>query len=292
MNEYGKVLKDADLTNLNTYKLVAKVKYLVYPHKDKLAAFIKYLKKANIKYFILGGGSNIILANSYYDGVFISLKKFNKWQISNDVLEAESGLNLNSLIKKVYDKGYNSLVNLYGIPGSLGGAIIGNAGAFKDEISNHIIDVTYLDKEGNLKTLSKDQINFTYRNSIFKNQNVIILKARLRLTNDENLDFAKVVSDNMTKRKTSQPLNYPSAGSVFKNPQGTSAGLLIDQCGLKGKISGGAQVSNKHANFIVNINQACAKDILDLIDIIKELVLKQHNIKLKLEQKIVRWENK
>ena len=289
MNEFGEVILDASLKEFNTYKLESKVKYLIYPKKEKIPALIKYLKEKNIKYFVIGDGSNIILANDYYDGVFVSLKKLNHYEIRKNKIVAECGINLNNLISSIYKSGYNSFAQLYGIPGSLGGAIVGNAGANGDEIKNHLISIKFVDDCGNIHEKNIDELKFSYRHSSFKEQNCILLEASLRLENNDEINYNQITKENITKRIKSQPLNYPSAGSVFKNPANNSAGFLIDSCGLKGTIIGGAKISEKHANFIINYHNATFFDIINLITKIKKEVRNKFNVDLELEQKIVKW---
>ena len=287
MNKYGKVILNANLENFNTYKLKVKVKYLIYPYKDKLGDLLKYLKANNLKYFILGGGSNIIFADSYYDGVFISLKRLNKFTIKNDYVIAESGINLNYLIYNLNKQNYNNMAKLYGIPGSLGGAIVGNAHFLDDNIYNHLISVEYLDDNASLKNITKEELE---KDNIFKDNNYLITKVKLKIFYDKNIDYESIVKSNLEKRQKSQPLEYPSAGCMFSNPEGYSAGALIDkECNLKGTSIGGAKVSEKHANFIINYDNATGCDIIKLATYVQKEVKKKTNIELELEQKIIKW---
>ena len=287
MNEYGKVIVDASLESLNTFRLKSKVKYLIYPYKDKLIDLIKYLKENNIKYFLLGGGSNIILADTYYDGVFISLKEFKNYEIKDNLAYVDSGINLTYLISSLNKLGYNNMAKLYGIPGQLGGAVVGNAHFLDDNIYNHLVKVIYLDENENLNEITKEQL---VENNIFQKGSNIILKVILRVFYDKQINYDSIIKNNMEKRKNSQPLEYPSAGCMFSNPPGYSAGALIDkECNLKGTNVGGAKVSFKHANFIINDNNATGNDIIKLVDLIKKEVKKKTDIDLDLEQKIIKW---
>ena len=262
--------ENVDLKKLNTYRIGGTAKYLIKPSDmEELKNTIEELIKKNIKYYILGGGSNVILPDEDFDGAIIKLDKLNTFLIKDSCVYAGSGLSLNEFIKKCLDEGYTNFTNLYGIPGSLGGAIIGNAGANGSEIFDDLCAVLVYD-EGLIKLINKENIKYEYRNTEFKNSNIIIIGAIFKLIPGNSDISWQIIKENLEKRKNTQPLEYPSAGSVFKNPKGLSAGKLIDECGLKGKTIGGAKVSNKHANFIINENNATSYDIITLIKKIKE----------------------
>ena len=197
-------------------------------------------------------------------------------------------MTLNEFIKKTLDNGYVNFDSLFGIPGSLGGAIIGNAGANNKCIFDELVSVLILDN-GYTKLISKENIKYEYRNTSLKNSHKIILGAVFKLEKGNVKESWDNIKINLEKRRNSQPLEYPSAGSVFKNPDKTSAGKLIDECGLKGTKKGGARISDKHANFIINENNAKSSDIIYLIDLIKKEIKKEKNIDLELEQIIVKW---
>lgn len=281
--------ENVDLKKLNTYRIGGVAKYLIKPSDmEELKNTIEELIKKDIKYYILGGGSNVILPDEDFDGAIIKLDKLNTFLIKDSCVFAGSGLSLNEFIKKCLDEGYTNFTNLYGIPGSLGGAIIGNAGANGSEIFDDLCAVLVYD-EGLIKLINKENIKYEYRNTEFKNSNIIIIGAIFKLI-PGNTDISwQMIKENLEKRKNAQPLEYPSAGSVFKNPKGLSAGKLIEECNLKEKTIGGAKVSKKHANFIINENNATSYDIITLIKKIKEEVKKQKNVDLELEQVIVKW---
>ena len=281
--------ENVDLKKLNTYRIGGTAKYLVKPGDIKaLKNTIEELNEKNIKYYVLGGGSNVILPDEDFDGAIIKLDKINTFLIKDSYVFASSGLSLNEFIKKCLDEGYTNFSNLYGIPGSLGGAIVGNAGANESEIFADLCAVLVYEN-GLIKLINKENIKYGYRYTEFKNSNVIVLGAIFKLVSG-NVDNAwLMIKENLEKRKKTQPLEYPSAGSVFKNPEGLSAGKLIDECGLKEKTKGGAKVSKKHANFIINENNATSYDIITLINEIKEEVKKQKHVELELEQVIVKW---
>lgn len=281
--------ENVDLKKLNTYRIGGTAKYLIKPSDmEELKNTIKELNEKNMKYYVLGGGTNVILPDKDFDGAIIKLDKLNAFLIKDSCVYAGSGLSLNEFIKKCLDEGYTNFSNLYGIPGSLGGAIIGNAGANGSEMFDDLCAVLVYN-EGLIKLINKENINYEYRNTEFKNSNAIIIGAIFKLIPGNVDESWQMIKENIEKRKNTQPLEYPSAGSVFKNPKGSSAGKLIDECNLKEKTIGGAKVSKKHANFIINENNATSYDIITLINEIKEEVKKQKNVDLELEQVIVKW---
>lgn len=290
MDEYGEVLKNVELKDYNTYKIGSKAKYIVKPFDvSSLINLVKFLKENNIKYLVLGKGSNIILPDTDFDGVIILIEKLNNLIIKDTLVEVEAGITLSQFINKVIENNLGGLENLFGIPGSLGGAIVSNAGCYGSEISDYLESVTYLENN-KIKTLKKEECDFNYRYSIFKNdKNKIIISAKFNLFKSNKEKMVITIKENMTKRKNSQPLEYPNAGSVFKNPKNLSAGKLIDDLGLKNYHINGAYISEKHANFIINKNNAKSEDILKLIEIIKEKVKQNYNIELILEQVIVKY---
>lgn len=281
--------ENVDLKKYNTYHIGGIAKYLYKPNNIiELKELLEKLHKDNTKYYILGGGSNVILPDEDFDGAIIKLDKLNEFKIDGNFVYAGSGLLLNEFIKKTLDNGYVNFDSLFGIPGSLGGAIIGNAGANNMCIFDELISVLILDN-GYTKLISKENIKYEYRNTSLKNSHKIILGAVFKLEKGNVKESWDNIKINLEKRRNSQPLEYPSAGSVFKNPDKTSAGKLIDECGLKGTKKGGARISDKHANFIINENNAKSSDIIYLIDLIKKEIKKEKNIDLELEQIIVKW---
>ena len=279
-------IENASLLNYNTYRLDTKCKLLVFPRDIFEFQEIMYILNGS-KYFILGNGSNIILPD-YYDGVVIKLKYFNNYNIFDEYIEVDSGVMINKLSMELSKLGYKGFEWASGIPGTIGGCIYNNAGCYGSEISDNLIDVTVF-CDNKIYCLRKDELSFSYRNSTFKmNNKFVILKAKFKFEKcdpEELLDLIKVRTN---KRIESQPLEYPSCGSVFRNPEGLIAGKLIDEANLKGKCVGGAMVSNKHANFIINNGNATPEDIIKLINEIKNTIKKNYNIDLVLEQEIIK----
>lgn len=290
MEEYGVVLENVSLKNFNTYKIGGITRYIVKPNSvENLIKLIGYLDKENIKYIVLGKGSNVILPDEDFEGAIILLDDLNAVNIIDDIVEAEVGISLSAFIMSIINNELGGLENLCGIPGTLGGSIVGNAGCYGSQISDYLVDVTYLEN-GIVKTITKEECKFSYRDSIFKrDKNKIILSCKFRLVKSNKDLMLESVKEHALKRRNSQPLEYPNAGSVFRNPENKIAGKLIEDLGLKGYHVNGAYVSDKHANFIVNKDNAKSKDIIDLIDIIRKKVKEKYDIELVLEQEIVKY---
>ena len=291
INDICEVLEHVDLTDYNTYKIKTSTKYLALPkNKEEIIILMKYIKENNIKYFLLGNGSNVILPDKEFDGIIINFKKLNNFKFDNDILTVEAGAMLPTLSNEVINHGLKGLEWASGIPGTIGGSIKGNAGAYLHEIMERVLEVEVLDENLNIKTLKKDDISYDYRTTSFKESKDIILSAKLQLEKGDFEESRALVKDRLERRLSTQPLEYPSAGSVFRNPSKEQpSGKLIEDIGLKGKTIGGAQISEKHANFIVNKNNATASDIKELIELIKKEIKENYDIDLKCEQEIVEW---
>ena len=266
-----------------------KCKYLVFPKtKEEFVELLKELKKEKEKYLVLGNGSNIILNIDYYDGVVIILSKLNKMKIDDLTVEVEAGYSLQKLALETSSLGLEGLEFATGIPGMVGASIAMNAGAYKSDIASVVETVTVVNPDNEIVTMRHDDLNFSYRNSFFKeNKGYYIISATLKLTKGKKEEILEKISKRRVKRIETQPLDMPSAGSVFRNPEGMYAGELIEKIGLKGYKLNGAMVSEKHANFIVNKDNASGKDIVKLIKKIQDEVKKEFNVDLILEQIIV-----
>ena len=281
--------EEANLKRYNTYRLETVAKYLVFPNnKETLKELLKYLKLNNVKHIVLGNGSNIIFKNTYYDGVVIILNKLNNITITKNMVEVEAGYSLQKLALATCNLGLSGLEFACGIPGYVGASIAMNAGAYNNSLSEIVESVEVIDPNFNFITLPKEELNFEYRSSLFKKEkDYIIVSAKLRLEYGDKEEILEKINQRRIKRTETQPLDMPSAGSVFRNPASLSAGALIEQSGLKGYTINGAMISKKHANFIVNNGNATGSDIIELINIAKKEVKKQFNIDLILEQIII-----
>lgn len=287
---FGKVKENVDLKNYNTYKVSTFAKYLVdVRNVDSLIDLIKYLKENKIKYLILGNGSNIVLPDKDLDGVIIRLNGLNKIEIDDDEVYVEAGVMLPRLVNETVSNCLAGLEWASGIPGTVGGAVVGNAGAYLSDIFTFIEEIKVLDNT-EVKILKKSDVSYSYRHTSFKdNKDLIVLAVKLKLEKGNADESAEIMKNRLERRIKSQPLNYPNAGSVFRNPEGDFAGRLIEECGLKGKRIGGAMVSEKHANFIINYDNATAKDVRDLIKLVHDEVLKKMKVDLVIEQELIDW---
>ena len=288
---YGILKKNVSFKSLTTFKIGKTAKYVFYP-KDvsSLKKVLILLKNNNIKYKIFGNGSNIIVSDKDYDGVIIKLTNLNKLKIDKTLIEVESGYSLMKLANDVIKLGLSGLEWACGIPGTVGGAVYMNAGAYKLSISDILIDALVLDENMNIITLNNEDLKFKYRYSIFMEKDYICLSARFKLIEKNVSEIEEVVNKRRAKRTETQPLEYPSAGSVFRNPENDYAGRLIEECGLKGKTIGGAEISSKHANFIVNKSNATGQDVIDLINLAKKEVKEKFNIELNQEQELFNFD--
>ncbi len=281
--------EEASLKRYNTYRVDAKCKYLVFPKDElQLIELLKYLKKKKQEYIILGNGSNVILANDYYDKVVILLHKLNKCKIDDNTIYVDAGYSLQKLAIETSTSGLTGLEFACGIPGLVGSSIAMNAGAYNNSLSEIVESVNVINKDLEIVTMTNHELKFGYRTSLLKKEKeYIIISAVLKLEHGDKDEILERISKRRVKRIETQPLDMPSAGSVFRNPQDLYAGELIEKSGLKGYNINGAEISKKHANFIVNTGGATGKDIIKLINLAKEKVKENYNVELILEQIIV-----
>lgn len=281
--------EDVSLKKYNTYRIDAKCKYLVFPKdKEELQKLLKYITTKEIKYIILGNGSNVVLSFEYYDGIVILLNRLNEIKIEGEHIEVGAGYSLQRLAIETSNQGLEGLEFATGIPGLIGASIAMNAGAYNNSLSEVVTSVLVLNKDLEFVTMSNKEIAFKYRDTFFKhNKDYYIVSAHIDLKQGDKQEILEKISKRRVKRLETQPLDMPSAGSVFRNPEGMHAGALIEECGLKGFTIGGAQVSEKHANFIVNTGDATGKEVIQLINRVKESVKEKYNIELILEQIII-----
>jgi UDP-N-acetylmuramate dehydrogenase len=284
----GEVIRDVDLSKYTTYKLKCIGKVLVIPNGiDELKILINYIKTNNLKYKVLGNGSNLVFVNPVYDGILIKLDKFNDLKIDGNKVSVGAGYSLMKLALKTCMMGLSGLEFATGIPGSVGGAIYMNAGAYNSDISCVLKSALLLSPDLEIVEFNNKDFKFGYRTSLLQDNGYICLSAKFNLKYGSIPLIMELVNDRKKRRIAGQPLEYPSAGSVFRNPEGDYAGRLIESIGYKGKIIGGAQVSLKHANFIINIGDATGDDVKSLISEIKNKVKETYDIDLKVEQEFV-----
>lgn len=276
--------KNVSLKNYTTFKIGGRAKYFfVARTKLNLIKAMQEAKKLGLPFFVLGGGSNVLISDKEYEGLVIQVKN-QKVKIKNDCIFIEVGMTLARLVRLASKNNLTGLEWAAGIPGTVGGAIYGNAGAFSKSMKNIVKQVEIFDiKKNKIRKLTNKNCQFGYRSSVFKRKpHLIILSCEIKLQKGDRQEIKKEMQEYLDYRAAFHPRD-PSAGSIFTNPKGFSARELIDVCGLKGKKINGAQISKVHSNFIINCNGASSQSVLKLIDLIKKEVKKKFKIKLKEE---------
>lgn len=282
--------ENISLKNYNTYKIDSTCSYMVFPkNREELIKVLREIKKEKTKYLVLGNGSNVIFSSSHYDGIIIKLDNLCKVKYKGNIVTAEAGYPLIKLAIETIDRGLSGLTFATGIPGNVGASTAMNAGAYNKDMASVVKSVEVLTDKLEIKTLTNKELNYSYRDSFLKkHREYIVLSTTLELEPGD-IEFMKnQITERRKKRLASQPLNMPNAGSVFRNPPDMYAGELIEKLNLKGYTIGGAKISEKHANFIVNNGNATGKDIIELIKKIEEEVKKEYKVELKLEQIIIK----
>lgn len=265
-----------------TFRTGGNADYLVTPtSKEEMIELLKI----DIPKTVIGNGSNLLVKDGGIRGLVIQLSKNDKYTINENVIEAGSGIFVAKLSQLALKEGLTGLEFACGIPGTLGGAIYMNAGAYGGEMSNVVVETDFLKENGEIETITDHQ--FAYRKSIFQNMNGIILSSRLKLEKGNVDEIKSKMDEYKTARNTKQPVNFPSAGSTFKRPEGYFAGKLIEDAGLKGYRIGGAEVSTLHAGFVINADNATSRDILELISYIQKTVNEKFGANLETEVKII-----
>ncbi|MCI6615834.1 UDP-N-acetylmuramate dehydrogenase [Ruminococcus sp.] len=259
--------------------------YIKVNNLSKLSTILKECQDSDVDYMLLGNGSNLLVSDDGIRGVVIRLDgDFRKITLVDDTtIFCGAGATLAYLCKFALNCGLSGLEFAWGIPGTVGGAVFMNAGAYDGEMKDVVHSVSHISPIGEIGRIEKDDLNFGYRTSVYRSNNMIITGVTLKLKKGNPDEIRAKMDDYMSRRSTKQPLEYPSAGSVFKRPEGNFAGALIEQCGLKGKTCGGAQVSEKHAGFIINKSNATAKDVRDLISEIQKTVSDKTGYNLECE---------
>ncbi|WP_035292328.1 UDP-N-acetylmuramate dehydrogenase [Clostridium sp. KNHs214] len=282
------MLLDEPMKNHTSFKVGGPCDILVTPKNyDQIIKIIQLCREHEIPYYIIGNGSNLLVKDGGIRGVVIKTCKLDKIEIVGECVVAESGAVLCSVSNKAAKSGLTGLEFSSGIPGSIGGAVAMNAGAYDGEISKVIESAVVLNKDGEILNLSKEELELDYRKSAILKYGYTVLKVTFRLHMGDKEKIMNRISELASRRKEKQPLEYPSAGSTFKRPEGYFAGRLIEESNLKGVSVGGAQVSEKHAGFVINKGGATAKDILDIIELVKERVKANFQVELQPEVRII-----
>ncbi len=291
--EIGRILENVSLKHYTTYCVGGNARCMVYPKNTQcLIELIKLCNFRNVKYKVLGNGSNTLFSDDEFEGVIVKLDDFNELKmLGAQTIKVGAGYNLMRLALFAAKKGLTGLEFASGIPGSVGGAVFMNAGAYKSDMGYIVKRIKVLTPDYKIITMTNGELDFHYRTSFLqKHPGYICLEATIGLKKGKKDAILSVMKERQDKRKASQPLEYPSAGSVFRNPEDGFAGKMIEDLGLKGLTRGGAQVSEKHANFVINIGGATATDIKDLITFVHDTVKENYGVDLKIEQEFVNWE--
>ncbi len=292
----SQILIDEPLAKHTSLQVGGPAFYVVQPRTtEEIVYIIDLCKGMGMPFYIIGRGSNLLVSDEGYDGTIIKLSdEFSDVTVSpfseeqnTYIVRAQSGISLYNLANTIASEGLAGFEFAAGIPGTVGGAVTMNAGAYGGEIKDCIHSVTALDKECNLITLSKEELELSYRSSIIQREGYIALEAEFVFGTGNPDEIFEKIEELNNRRRDKQPLEYPSAGSTFKRPEGSYAGKLIMDCGLSGYSIGGAQVSEKHCGFVINKGDATASDIYNLILHIKNDVLKKYGISLEREVKLL-----
>lgn len=287
--EQCQVLTDSPMSRQTTFRAGGNASIIAFPeNSDALKNILIEAKNNSVPCIIMGNGSNLLVRDCGIDGVVIKMTSFTSdIQVEGNTLICNAGVSLSRLCMTAYENSLTGLEFAYGIPGTVGGAVYMNAGAYGGEIKDVITSVTHINPCLEEEVFSADRLELGYRTSFYaKNDGYIITKVLFELKKGDKAEIKAKMDDLMGRRKDKQPLEFPSAGSTFKRPEGYFAGALIEQCGLKGYTVGGAQVSEKHAGFVINKN-GTATDILSLIDYVKETVKEKTGVTLEPEVKII-----
>lgn len=285
-----KVRTEEPLKQYTTFRIGGPCRVMVEINgEEACGAFLSIAAREKIPYLFIGNGSNLLVDDKGFDGVIFHMgNDFDEIKLLDDVtIECSAGTSLSKLAAFAAENSLTGLEFSWGIPGSVGGAVFMNAGAYGGEISDVIVSAEAFSPDGEKRTLTKEQLGLSYRRSIFMENGDIITKAVIKLNKGDKSEIRARMNELMQKRKDKQPLEYPSAGSAFKRPEGTYAALLIEQCGLKGFSVGGAEVSEKHSGFIINKNNATFEDVMGLVKHVQETVQCKTGYRLECEPRII-----
>ncbi len=276
---------DVRLSQHTTFRIGGKADFWVeVTCVQGLQALLCFCRDQGIPYFVMGKGSNILACDEGFRGVILHLGNgFSAIQVSDTTITCQSGASLGAVARIAAEYALSGMECLSGIPGTVGGALYMNAGAYGCEMKDVVVSCEYVSADGELHTMQVEKMQLSYRHSIFEDNAGVIVSVTLRLTPGDRVAICQKMEELLVQRKTKQPLEYPSAGSTFKRPQGSYASMLIDQCGLKGLSVGDAQVSEKHCGFVVNKGNASCADVLALCEDVKNRVQEQTGYILELE---------
>lgn len=281
---------DVPMCDYTTFKIGGKARLMITPSSDEsLAEVIKVCKAECIKPMIIGNGSNMLISDKGLNTVVINMCRSNAEvrYLGDGLIECDAGVTLSKVCNFALEKELTGLEFAFGIPGSAGGAAYMNAGAYDGEMKDVLVSCTHIDTDGNFGQLSGDELGLLYRTSAYEHNGFIITKLVLKLEKGDKTAIKAKMQELLQRRKDKQPLEYPSAGSTFKRPVGYFAAALIDECGLKGASVGGAQVSEKHAGFVINKGGATSDDVMKLIELVQKTVFEKKGVVIEPEVRLI-----
>lgn len=280
---------DEPMSKHTTFKIGGNARLMLFPEsEEQTASVIKECRADSIRYIVIGNGSNLLVSDDGIDAVVIQMSKGMSQVklIDDETIYAQAGAQLMKVCRFALENGLSGLEFAYGIPGSCGGAAFMNAGAYGGEMRDVLYRCDHIDENGDMGFLEGDDLNLSYRHSAYYDNGCIVTGLYMRLKKDNPDDIKARMEDFLSRRKDKQPLEYPSAGSTFKRPEGYFAGALIEECNLKGMKQGGAQVSTKHAGFVINTGGATCKDVLELCRKVSDTVKEQKGVNLEMEIRV------
>ncbi len=286
-----KYLQNEKMSLHTTFKIGGNARLVVYPqNEEQISELVKCAKAENVRLIAVGNGSNLLVDDDGIDACVLILgEPFSQIELIDDeTIYAKAGAKLIALCRFAYEHSLSGLEFAYGIPGSAGGAAFMNAGAYGGEMKDVLYKCEHIDKNGDRGFLENDNLKLSYRHSAYYDNGAVITGLYLKLKKGEKSEIKEKMDDLIGRRRAKQPLEYPSAGSTFKRPEGYFAGALIEQCNLKGKSVGGAQVSEKHAGFVINKGGATCKDVLDLCKYCSDKVMEETGVKLEMEIRVTK----
>lgn len=284
-----RVFTEEAMSQHTTFKIGGPADYFLMPDKgEDVGRVIKICKEKEIPYFILGNGSNLLVGDGGYRGAVIQIyRNMSSVTVEGNEITAQAGALLSAVAAAAKNASITGFEFAGGIPGTIGGAVVMNAGAYGGEMKDVLTEVTVMNAEGDIFTLPTEELELGYRTSIIKTAGYIVLEAKIRLKEGDPEVIRETMKDLTIRRTTKQPLEYPSAGSTFKRPEGYFAGKLIMDSGLAGYQVGGAQVSEKHCGFVINAGDATARDVRTLMDNVRDIVYKKYGVTLEPEVKFL-----
>lgn len=285
----GNVVSDEPMRKHTTFRIGGNADIFVRPEsKEQIAEILRLCRSQEVPYFILGNGSNLLVGDKGFRGVVINIMdNMNDIKVDGGIIKAQAGAMLIKVSRVARDNSLTGLEFASGIPGTIGGAIYMNAGAYGGEMKDVVIQVTAMDAYGEIYTFGADELEFSYRHSVIQQRALIVLDVTMKLEAGDQKSIDDRMSELAVARRTKQPLEYPSAGSTFKRPEGYFAGKLIMDAGLRGYRVGDAQVSEKHCGFVVNRGNATADDVMKLIDDVKAKVSEEYDVVLEPEVRMI-----